>query len=175
MKLKEFFNHRERLIASLEKGEIDKASFIRENYNFFLSEEHGPYDNPQTFEEGLYNYQYYNTVAKYLRIQARELKYTDPFVAAANKKEAQKLYRMKEEVTLVLLRLYSDGPVEAYYIPMASKTLGGKLFEIHFKDLDKVILHSMDPRVLKLLRKRGVFDTSVRKSLIEAYINSLYE
>jgi len=103
------------------------------------------------------------------------LKYKDPFVAVDHRKEADRLYKMKEQVTLEILKVYVRGPVEAYYIPMQSKSLGGRLFEIHFKDLDKVILHSMDPRVLKVLKKKGVFDENVRKSLIESYINSLYE
>jgi len=175
VKLKEFFDHRDRLITALEGGEIDKAAFVRGNYEFFLSGDHGPYEKALTLEEGLYNYQYYNTVAKYLRIQARELKYKDPFVAVDHRKEADRLYKMKEQVTLEILKVYVRGPVEAYYIPMQSKSLGGRLFEIHFKDLDKVILHSMDPRVLKVLKKKGVFDENVRKSLIESYINSLYE
>lgn len=173
-KMKAFEKHREHLIDQLLAKECDKTEFVFRNYNFFNQEGQEPYEVVNTIEEGLYNYQYYNTMAKYARIMAKELKYKDPFVAVDFKKSAVKLYYKKEHVTTRLIELYDKGDMEAYFIKVSSKSLNGKLFEIVFKDLDRVILHSMNLNILKLLNKRKCFENKTKKSIIDDYINSLY-
>ena len=173
-KLLLFENHRDFLIDKLETKEIDKAEFVVENYNFFIQSDLKPYKKISTIEEGLYNYQYYNTLAKYDKMKAKELKYTDPFVSVDFKKQGDKYYFEKERVTEKLIDLYGNNKIDAYYIQVTSKSLKGKLFEIVFVDLDRVILHSMDRKILRMLKNRKSFHKQIKKSIIDEYINSLY-
>ncbi|MCK5763275.1 MAG: hypothetical protein KAH05_04070 [Clostridiales bacterium] len=174
MKLQEFEKHRDNLINQLENGIIDKTEFINGNYQFFNKSEMEPFAEITTVDEALYNYQYYNTLAKYGKMLAMELKYKDPFVAVEHRKKADKYYYLKERVTEKLIALYGDKPLKAYYIKVTSKSLKGKLFEIVFEDLDKVILHSKDVRIHNILVKMKKFDKKMQKSIIDDYINSLY-
>ena len=63
--------------------------------------------------------------------------------------------------------------VEAYLINVHSKELKGKLFEIILTDYN-MILHSTNTLILKNLREEGVFSETVKKSLIDGYINQRY-
>lgn len=174
MKLKDFEKHRDMLINQLLSKEIDKTEFIKGNYNFFNEPGRDPYVNITNVDEGIYNYQYYNTFAKYDNMMAKELKYKDPFVAVEHRKRAEKYYFLKERVTERLIHLYGERSLKAYYISVASRSLKGKLFEIVFEELDKVILHSMDKNIHKSLIKMKKFDRKIQKSIIDDYINSLY-
>ncbi len=173
-KLKAFEAHRTLLIGRLEKGEIDKTSFIQFNHEYFDQTDHEPCEDAPSVEQCLYNYQYYNTQAKYAKMQSMLLKYKDPFVAVDFRKQAEKIYRIKERVTEEMIEICKGQDIEAYYIKISSKSLKGKIFEIVFKELDQVILHSMDERVKKRLIKMNCFDNRVKKSIIDEYINSLY-
>lgn len=173
-KLAAFEAHRRELIRQLEAGEIDKATFIEANHAFFEAAEHGPSQEMATVEECLYNYQYYNTLAKHEKQLSMALKYKDPFVAVEHRKRAEKIYRTKEKVTLQMLKVCRGQRIEAYFIKVSSKSLTGKLFEIVFHDLEQVILHSMDFAVRRQLMAMRCFDPKMRKSVIDDYINSLY-
>jgi hypothetical protein len=173
-KLNAFETHRTFLIGRLEKGEIDKTSFIQMNHEYFEQIDHEPCEDVVSIEQCLYNYQYYNTQAKYAKMQSMLLKYKDPFVAVDFRKQAEKIYRIKERVTEKMVEVCKDQKIEAYYITISSKSLKGKIFEIVFKDLDQVILHSMDQRVKKKLIQMNCFDNRMKKSIIDEYINSLY-
>lgn len=174
IKLKEFEKNRDNLISKLESAEIDKTEFIIANYEFFTTDNMEPYEKINEFSEGLYNYQYYNTMAKYLKMKSQELKYKDPFVAVDCRKKADKYYHKKELVTRKLLDLYQDRKLDAYYIDIDSKSLRGNLFEIVFLEYDRVILHSKDRIVLKKINSMQKFDKKYKKSMIDEYINSLY-
>jgi len=174
IKFKEFEKNRDNLIDKLESGEIDKTEFIVANHEFFIANNMEPYEEIVDFSEGLYNYQYYNTMAKYLKMKSKELKYKDPFVAFEHKKEAYKYYHKKERVTRKLVDLYGDGKLEAYYIDIDSKSLQGNLFEIVFLEYDRVVLHSKDKVVYNKINSMKKFNKKYKKSVIDEYINSLY-
>ena len=67
-----FFEYRSFLIMQLENGDMDKPTFIRENYDFLLRIGATPFARVNSMEKGIFNYQYYNIMAKYYRSIAKK-------------------------------------------------------------------------------------------------------
>ena len=173
--IKQFMENRDRLIDQLETKEIGKNQFIEQNDIFFEKLLIEPSTDPlESFEEGMFNYQYYNTKAKGAKKLAFELKYKDPFKAKDLRDETNRFYKLKEIETRKLMKFVEYKGIRAYYIKSDSQSLNGELYEIVFDDYYRVILHSMDKSIKKLLMDKKIFDKRIRKSIIDAYINSLY-
>lgn len=68
----------------------------------------------------------------------------------------------------------ADKKVSAYYLAMNSKNLNKRLVEIVFHDFDKVILHTLDAKVISILRSYGVLEKEARNSLIDSYVNEKF-
>lgn len=172
-----FFTHRDYLIIQFANGDISKREFIEEHYDFIQSLKLKPFKHGiDSFEKGIYNYQYYNMVAKYCYMRAK-----DKSLLEKHPEEARQFWEMgnynynqKDKSTLKLLEHLNFENVEAYFIKVNSKTLKNKLYEIVLTDYESIILHSKSKHMLRRLKEEGVFKRGIRKSLIDGYINSKY-
>ncbi len=172
-----FFANREALIYLFKKGDINKKEFIEEQYAFIIRLDLKPFVRRiDSFEKGIYNYQYYNIMAKYCSMKSKEDKIIEkhPEAAEEYRKKSIYLYRKKDENTLKLLRFLDYQNVDAYYIKVKSNFLKDRLFEIVLKDYDNTILHSINPGVLEELKRENVFIDKPQKSIIEKYVNERY-
>lgn len=172
-----FFAHRDSLILQFKNGDITKREFIEEHYYFIQRLNLKPFKNRiDSFEKGIYNYQYYNMIAKYCYMRSKDRKLVDKHRQVAKKYgyKAGHYYRQKDWSTLKLLEHLEFENVDAYFIKVRSSALKDKLYEIVLKDYESVILHSKAEHMLKRLREEGVFIEGVRKSLIDSYINQKY-
>ncbi|MDK2918575.1 MAG: hypothetical protein PWQ37_1308 [Candidatus Petromonas sp.] len=172
-----FFENRDSLIIQFKNGDITKREFIEEHYYFIQKLNLKPFKNGiDSFEKGIYNYQYYNMVAKYCYMKSKDRRLIEkhPHVARKYGRKAGYYYNQKDWSTLKLLEHLDFQNVEAYFIKVNSKALKDKLYEIVLKDFESVILHSKSEYMLKRLREEGVFVEGVRRSLIDSYINQKY-
>jgi hypothetical protein len=175
MLMEKFFHNRDALIDEYSMGRMSKTDFIVKNYDFITSLHFRPFEAPlKSYKECLYNYQYYNILAKYANLQAQELETFDPKEAALFKEEELNYYKMKDVATLNLLEFVNYENVEAYFMNLSSNRLCGQLFEIVFKDYYRAIFHSMSPDILRKLRKHSVFSPVYKDSVIHSYVNSVY-
>lgn len=172
-----FYENRSFLISKLDKKELDKSSFIVENYNFFMKIGAMPFVKMDSMDKALFNYQYYNIMAKYYKNRAIEIekrgKKTKLSISCRNKSLDQ--YNKKNDVIIKMLDLVHYKNVDAYYIESKSKHLNGSLYEIVFKDYDKAIFHSTEKKILDKLTLNYCFTDVIKKSVIDDYINSKYE
>ena len=171
-KLQKYFRYRQALIDQYVKGDLTKSEYLTENYNAVLDLGIKPFKNIDNAEKALFNYQYYNAMAKDAKMQAYNAKYPEQEKLWFEK--VNYFYEKKDKATLKILELSDYQNIEAYFITVRSKTLKGKLFEIVLNDFENVILHCSSEYILKRLRDEGVFDENTRKSLIDEYINQKY-
>lgn len=173
--MEKFFKNRDALIDEYSNGRMSKADFIVKNYDFIMSLNFSPFEAPlKDHKQCIYNYQYYNILAKYANMRAQELEIFDPKEAEVFKREEFEYYRQKDEATLSLLEYVNYKNVEAYFLNLSSNRLCGQLFEVVFKDYYRAIFHSMSPNILKKLRNHGVFSPVYKDSVIHSYVNSGY-
>ncbi|GEM_PF-184873 len=173
--LTEFFEQRTRLINQLESGMISKRYYLEQCHDYFENRGISPF-KPQasTFEEGLMNYQYHNTYAKYYKMMIDE-SYTAAYAELkAFEKKMDDHYLQKDRATQEMLEIVDYINVEAYYLEMRSERLSGKLFEVVFTDRPMAILHSMDVRIQRKLKMQGCFLENPKRSLIDDYVNTKY-
>lgn len=172
-KFEQFLKNRESLIAQYNKGDLTKEEFIEENYRSINSLGIKPFRRIDNVKKGIYNYQYYNVIAKYYQKKAHALSKNSEarqdFLDLANY-----FYSKKDKVTEKLLKLLDFKGVEAYYVKVKSPNLKKKLFEIVLKDYDNVILHSKSKTILDMLIKENIFHHEEKKSVIDNYINQKY-
>ena len=90
------------------------------------------------------------------------------------KNMSRNYYNEKDKSIFSILEIIQFLNVEAYFIKTESKNLNSRLFEIWVKDYEKTIFHSMNDRLLEMLRENNVFIEEIRESLIKDYINELY-
>lgn len=169
--LQKYFKYRQSLIDQYIKGDMTKSEYLAENLDAVLSLNIKPFKNIDTVDKGLFNYQYYNALAKDAKMTG----------AALGNKELEKIYiektnyyySKKDKATLRVLELSNYKNIEAYFIQVKSKYLKGLLFEIVLKDYN-MILHSTSSLILKRLREEYIFENTIKKSLIDGYINQRY-
>lgn len=171
-----FFENRSFLIMQLENGDMDKPTFIRENYDFLSRIGATPFARVNSMEKGIFNYQYYNIMAKYYRSVAIDLEKRGkhPRVALSYRHKSDDQYHKKNLDISYMLNLVEYENVEAYYVKSKSKFLKDKLYEIVFLDYDKAIFHSTADWLLNNLKENNCFIEGKRKSLIDDYINTRY-
>lgn len=171
-----FANNRAMLIDMLEEGKLDKREFLIQNVELMRRFSMSPYSSISCFEEGIFNYQYYNVLAKFYAMQHSEL----PMRKKGSRRERELMnkianyYREKDRATLMLLEWINYEGIEAYYIEMNSKSLDGVLYEIYCSQFEKAILHSKSPEIKKRLEEHRAFSLEKRTSRISEYINSTY-
>lgn len=171
-----FVNNRAMLIEMLDEGKLDKREFLIQNVELMKRFSMSPYSSISSFEEGIFNYQYYNVLAKFHAMQLSEL--SGGKRALRRERELQNkignYYREKDRATLMLLEWMKYEGVEAYYIVMNSKSLDGVLYEIYFSQFEMAILHSKSSEIKKRLEEHRAFSEEKRISKISEYINSTY-
>lgn len=173
--MEKFFKNRDELIDDFTHGHMSKTEFVEQNYAFIMSLNFNPFVGTLTdYKQCIYNYQYYNILAKYANLQAQELENYDPKASEQFKVEEFEYYKFKDQATLSLLELTNYENVEAYYMNMNSKRLDGQLYEIVFKDYYRAIFHSMNPLILKKLRDKNVFSRVYKDSIIHTYVNTVF-
>lgn len=173
--LEAFFLNRDSLIDKYEKGNITKTEYVCECMKFFKDNNLEPYDHITTIEQGMFNYQYYNMLAKYYYIEAHECelkgeeKYMQSFLD-----EAYECYKIKDKATFEIIKIVNLKNVEAYYIKLSSESLSGKLFEIKICNYDRAVFHSKNYKIRDYLKRNGVFKKEAQKSIIDSYVNDKY-
>ncbi|SET15770.1 hypothetical protein SAMN05660297_01532 [Natronincola peptidivorans] len=171
-----FFQQRQSLIQQFKKGDITKKEYIEESYGYIQRMKIKPFKRVDNFNKAIFNYQYYNMMAKYCYLQGKEIKKYDkhPEMHKEYLDKVNYYYHKKDQSTLKAIELLDFFDVEAYYIKVTSTNLKESLFEIIFKDYEQVVLHSKSQWLLDRLKEEGVFKEGIRKSLIENYINEKY-
>lgn len=172
-KFEQFLKNRESLIEQYAKGDLSKEEFIEANYICINSLDIKPFQKIDNVKKAIYNYQYYNVLAKYYQKKAHDLNRKNE---ARNDffEQSNYFYSRKDDVTSKLLRLLDFRGIEAYFVKVKSKNLKRKLFEIVLKDYDNVILHSKSEAILNMLISEKIFINEVRNSLVDNYINQKY-
>jgi hypothetical protein len=172
-KFEQFLRNRQSLIDQYTKGDLSKDEFIEANYNCVNALDIKPFQKVDNVKKAIYNYQYYNVLAKYYQKRAHDV----------NKKNASHqdfielsnfYYSKKDAVTLKLIKILDFRGIEAYFVKVKSPTLKHRLFEIVLKDYDNIILHSTSDIILNILIYENVFLNEERKSIIDSYINQKY-
>ena len=166
--LQKYFNYRQALIEQYIKGDMTKREYLDRNLDAVLSLNIKPFKNIDNIDKALFNYQYYNAMAKDSKMSA----YGD-YECHFNK-QMNYYYSQKDRATLKLLELLDFRGVTAYHISVRSKELKGRLFEIVLKEHNNTILHSTSELIKKRLTDEGVFESGTKKSLIDYYINHRY-
>lgn len=171
-----FFTHREALIDQFSMGDLSKREFITANYDFVMGLDLQPFNKIDCLQKGFFNYHYYNILAKYRFMEARDLRNRGDHVKYYRKAidQVNYFYRQKDYATMRILELVEFQNVEAYYIRVRSKFLKGDLIEVILHDFDQLILHTRSDRIRERLEQFGTFSSVNRKSVIDQYINQKY-
>jgi len=168
----DFFEHRDMLIIQHMNGDINKKEYLDLNYKYMLEKNIKPFQRIDSFEKGMYNYQYYNMMAKYHMMLAQEIKDRGNYSKYLS--DADYYYNEKDKTSFRLLRFLHYENVEAYFIKMESTNLEGKLYEIVLNDFEYAVLHSKSLWLLEVLKKESVFSDKRKTSVIDYYVNSKY-
>lgn len=175
-KLDLFEDWRIESIDLLSDKKINKDEFLDRNYKFLINLGLKPFSNIRDLEEAIYNYQYYNIMAKFANVKAFKCqnlpKKKKTYTKLINDRE--NFYYLKDLATDSLIDMVSPENIESYFISLKSKRLTGEIFEISIKSCDKLILHSKNKKILNKLRQKNVFCEEVRESLIDSYVNRSY-
>ncbi|MBE6033790.1 MAG: hypothetical protein E7222_03710 [Clostridiales bacterium] len=172
----EFFDNRNALIYKYQKGDLSKKEFIEEHYYFITRLNLKPFQRIDSFEKGVYNYQYFNAVAKYntLRLRDKKLIEKHPDLIREIENKVKYNYHKKDESIIKLLRYLDFENIEAYYIKSKSEYLNNKLIEIVLLDYDNTIFHTINTGIVDELEREGVFEDVRKRSKIDNYVNKKY-
>ena len=170
--IQKYFRYRQSLIDQYLKGDMTKGEYLDRCLEAVFSLRREPFKKIDTVEKGLFNYQYFNAMAKDAR--AESLLYHEREMKKESSEASGYYYYKKDQSTLAVLRLIDYKGVMSYFISTRSKHLRGRLFEIVLEDYD-MILHSANEVILNKLREENVFTEGVRTSVIDYYVNQRYE
>lgn len=172
-KFDQFLLHRKSLLQQYSKGDLSKAEFIEANYDCITALNIKPFRKIDNVKKAIYNYQYYNVLAKYYQKKAHDLRKNhgarSDYLELSNY-----FYSKKDNVTMKFLKFIDFRGVEAYFVKVKSPNLKKKLFEIVYKDYDNLIFHSKNEVLLNMLIEENVFIFEERRSLVDSYINQKY-
>ena len=171
-----FFENRSALIQLYNNNDITKREFLEMNFDFIRRMQLKPFTKVDSFEKGMYNYQYFNSMAKYYKMLAKELKDSRHFKKYQNDylNKCNHYYHEKDLASLRLMQHLNFDGVVAYFIDTNSEALKGKLYEIFLENHKEAIFHSKSNWLLERLKEEGVFLEHKQKSLIADYINERY-
>jgi hypothetical protein len=158
------------------KGDMTKREFLIENFELIQNLNIKPFTRVDCFEKGFYNYQYYNTLAKYYRMESEEAKdnFKHPEFYKEYLDKSNFFYNKKDKSILQVLEAIDFKNVDAYYIKVKSSYLKNRLIEIVFRDYNNVIFHTRCPWIIERLSDEGILYDGIKKSLIDSYINQKY-
>ncbi|MDR1560556.1 MAG: hypothetical protein LBS84_12865, partial [Clostridiales bacterium] len=140
--IQKYFKFRQGLIDQYVKGDMTKREYLSRNLEAVLALREQPFSIVDSLEKGLFNYQYFNALAK-------ECKNTDPA-------KTDYYYSKKDRATMNVLRILDFREVDSYFIRVRSPQLRGRLFEMIIQEY-QMILHSASMEILERLRREGVF------------------
>lgn len=173
--LDRFIQGRNRLIDCLESGDLDKSAYLEAQFQSLLELGIKPCSGAiVSFEEGLFNYQYYNVLAKRERIQSKDEEFRNPEASRRHRNQADRHYALKDRETVKILEWIKYQHVQAYYIETPARYLNGKLIEIVAEDYERAVFHTADEGIINRLVRAGVFSEGARPSVIRSYIESDY-
>lgn len=173
--LERFIAGRDRLIDGLESGELDKSAYLEAQYQALIELDSVPKRGAlESLEEGLFNYQYYNVLAKRERIQSKDEEFRNPEASRKHRNQSDRHYALKDRETVKILEWLKYEHVQSYFIETPAKFLNGKLIEIIVDTYDRAVFHTMDEGIINRLVRAGVFSEGVRSSVIQSYIESDY-
>lgn len=170
--IQKYFRYRQGLIDQYVKGDMSKREYLQANYDAVIYNDIKPFKNIDTIEKGLYNYQYYNALAKQMKFISTEY-HTDLEMKNDYIEKSNYYYYKKDKATISVLKLIHFKGITSYFVKVKSKLLKGKLIEMVIEDND-MILHSTNTTILNLLREEGVFEEESKESLIDEYVNQKY-
>ena len=171
-KIQKYFLYRQGLIDQYLKGDMTKREYLKMNYNAVVHNDIGPFKYMDTIEKSLYNYQYYNALAKEMKFEITRGGDIDR--RRDYESQADYFYSKKDRATLKVLEMLDYRGVEAYFIKVKSKALKGRLFEIVCENCYGMVLHSTNTLILNRLREEGAFSEGTRVSVIDEYVNARY-
>lgn len=171
-----FFKNRSSLIVQFKEGVISKRQYLEYNYDLVKRMNLKPFLRIDSYEMGMYNYQYYNVLAKYFTALAKDVKNTKKHNKYYNYylNKGNNYYHEKDKAALSLLKYLEFKRVDAYFINVNSKSLNDKLYEIVLLDYKEAIFHSKAIWLLDILKQEGIFMEEKKDSLIDEYINETY-
>lgn len=170
-----FSKRRSKLISEYSQGSMTKREFILNNYQLTYQMS-GPYVKVDTFEKALFNYQYYNCMAKYFKMLSKK----PPRSKKQQKNNHHYLglstfyYGRKDESVKEILEILNFSSIVAYPIETKSKNLDNRLFEIIAYKQKEAVFHSTSVMLKKMLDEKGLYDQKKRNSVISNYINDTY-
>lgn len=170
--LQKYFNYRKSLIDQYVKGDMSKREYLDKNLDAVLALNIKPFKNVDNIDKGLFNYQYYNAMAKEAKITSRVC--SDYEIYKMYNEKSNYYYSQKDKATMRVLQLMDFQGIRAYFIKVKSQELKNKLFEIILDNKSNMILHSSNEVILKRLKEEGVFESTVKTSVIDSYINQRY-
>jgi hypothetical protein len=169
-----FLQNRKNLIDLYNKGDLTKDEFIEENFYSVKSLRIKPFSKIDNLKKAIFNYQYFNVMAKYYQKKAHILNKKSYEAREDFLNISKDYYDKKDRVTLRLLNLIDYNNTTAYFVRVKSSKLKKKLFEIVIEDDDLIVLHSKNKKVLNTLKEEKIFVDEVRTSLTDNYINQKY-
>ncbi len=171
-----FFDQRSSLIIQFTNGDISKREFLEYNFDLVRRTNLKPFLRIDSYEKGMFNYQYYNVLAKYYNMLAKETRNTRKHQRYYNYyfNKGNNYYHEKDRSALSLMKFLEFRGIEAYFIKVNSKFLKDKLYEIVLLDYEEAIFHSKAKWLLDILKEENVFIEDKKESLIDGYINEPY-
>lgn len=186
-----FLRNRQSLLIQYKMGDLTKNEFIEANFKTIESLGIKPFSRVDNVKKAIYNYQYYNALAKFYYLQSKD------YPAGSRQRisylsQSDGFYYEKDKVIMSLLNILGFKNIEAYFVKVKSKKLQNKLFEIVIHDpdalleintlsipyggpdADNVVLHSKNTAILKRLRDEKVFRDEKKRSVTDSYINQKY-
>lgn len=167
-----FMEKRNLIIDKLDRKEITKEEFLIENYSLLNRLSMKPFLKIDNLSKGVYNYQYYNILAKYHGNLANNYKGKDKKKYKQEINKINNYYYEKDRIILQVLEIIKYKDIESYFIKMHSNRLNNSLFEIIITNKEKIIFHSMNEELLRKLKENNVFSDEVKLSKIDLYVNS---
>lgn len=171
--LKTFIRERAQLIRALSSGVLDKSAFLEANEALIQRLNLKPFGQIQSYEQALFNYQYYNLMAK----KAQRAVQNRKRVGGKVSKHAVRVhgyYTAKDRATAAIISMLVNENIKAYTIKTRSRRLDQKLIEIVAPDREYAVFHSLNQGIKKSLIERGCFDETTRNSVIDTYVNAFY-
>lgn len=171
-----FFEQRESLIFQYKKGDLTKKEYIEESHAYLIQQDVKPFKNVDSFEKAVFNYQYYNIMAKYFHMKSESLKNSakHPELSRKYQEKRDKHYYLKDKMTWRAAEIKDFYELEAYFIKVSSSHLKRVLYEVVFTEHPTVVFHSKSHWLRDRLQQEGVFSDRIRRSVIEKYVNEKY-
>ena len=123
--IQKYFKYRQSLIDQYAKGDMTKREYLQRNYEAVIYGDIGPFRNMDTLEKALFNYQYYNALAKEMKTisTTRDMDYE---LKRDYMEKSNYYYSKKDKATLTALRMLDYKGVVAYFTVKDSQQISPK-------------------------------------------------